>query len=152
MLKNLNIKIENAEVGEGAWADLKEIKSFFKNNLTATVRDFWRVEALRNYDEAQIYFVLFEIWWGDGRLRQIPRTHTNTRLLRILQPFSILPLEDYVASIEISATQMLADEVLAEESGEAHGGGGTSSKMAIGVDAVAMRDFMTVYVEPTLPQ
>jgi hypothetical protein len=57
-----------------------------------------------------------------------------------------------VASIEISATQMLADEVLAEESGEARGGGGTSSRMAIGVDAVAMRDFMTVYVEPPLPQ
>ena len=43
---------------------------------------------------------------------------------------------------------MLADEVLAEGSGEARG---TSSAMAIGVDAVPMRDFMTVYVEP-LPQ
>jgi hypothetical protein len=60
-----------------------------------------------------------------------------------------------VASIEISASQMLADEVLEDErraqdaqDGQACAEGGETSPMSIGLDAVAMRDFMTVYVKP----
>ena len=48
-----------------------------------------------------------------------------------------------------AASQMLADEVLAEQAEQAPAeGGATTSPLSIGIDAVAMRDFMTVYVKP----
>ena len=53
------------------------------------------------------------------------------------RPFSILPLEDYVANVETAASQMLAQESQCDVQG---------GELVIGADAVPMTEFMTVYV------
>jgi hypothetical protein len=62
--------------------------------------------------------------------------------VQIEEPFSILPLEDYVASIELAASQMLANEATDELED------GCVPALEIGDDAVPMDQFMTVYVKP----
>ena len=57
--------------------------------------------------------------------------------VQIEEPFSILPLEDYVANVETAASQMLAQESQCDVQG---------GELVIGADAVPMTEFMTVYV------
>ena len=57
--------------------------------------------------------------------------------VQIEEPFSILPLEDYVANVETAASQMLAQESQCDLQG---------GELVIGADAVPMTEFMTVYV------